>query len=316
MKGIFPLFPQAATAAASRVDYFYFYMIAVSIFFAVLIFFLVIFFSIKFRRRDENETGKEVHSSIWLEIAWTIIPLGLSMTMFAWATYIYFANAKVPNDAVEMFVVAKQWMWKLQHPDGKREINELHIPVGQAVKLTMTSEDVIHSFYVPAFRSKMDVLPGRYTHMWFRPTKPGTYHLFCAEYCGTNHSRMVGSVFVMESSHYEAWLEGKQPGAGSESLVTKGEKLFKQFNCISCHGDISRAPSLQGIFGKDIELEGGRTLKADENYLRESILNPASKVVKGYQPTMPLYSSQMSEEQVMQLLAYLKADLGSQKGAS
>lgn len=311
-----PFFPEVASSIAQSVDNYYFYMIAVSVFFSVLVFTLVIYFSVKFQRRQDTDTGREVHASMWLEVAWSVIPLIISMTMFVWATYIFFDHARAPKDAVEMFVVGKQWMWKLQHPDGRREINELHVPVGQAVKLTMTSEDVIHSFYIPAFRVKMDVLPGRYTHMWFKPTKPGKYHLFCAEYCGTNHSRMTGSIIVMEPAHYQAWLDGQQPAASTESMVTKGEKLFKQYDCLSCHGDASRGPLLQGIYGKDVELEGGRTVKADENYLRESIMMPASKVVKGYQPTMPLYSAQMNEEQAMQLLAYLKADLGSQEGAS
>ncbi len=310
MKQFFPLFPENASTIATGVDSLYFYLVALTVFFCCLIFTLVIWFSIKFHRKSESETGTEVHPNMLLEVAWSVIPLLISVTIFGWATYLFFVNARVPKDAVEMFVVGKQWMWKLQHPEGKREINELHIPVGQAVKLTMTSEDVIHSFYVPAFRTKMDVLPGRYTHMWFQPTKPGKYHLFCAEYCGTNHSRMIGWVHVMEPAHYQAWLEGKEPGAGAESMVQKGEKLFKQFNCVSCHGDATRAPALDGIFGKQVELEGGRTIKADETYLRESILTPASKVVKGYQPTMPLYSAQMNEEQIMQLLAYLKADLG------
>jgi cytochrome c oxidase subunit II len=308
--------PEAASSISTSVDNYYFYLIAVSLFFTVLVFALVLSFSVKFQRRSETETGREVHASMWLEVAWSVIPLIIAMTMFVWATYLFFANARPPKDAVEMFVVGKQWMWKIQHPDGRREINELHVPVGQAVRLTMTSEDVIHSFYIPAFRVKMDVLPGRYSRMWFKPTKAGKYHLFCAEYCGTNHSRMIGSVIVMEPAHYQAWLDGRQPGASTESMVTKGEKLFKQFNCISCHGDASRAPLLEGIFGKEVQLEGGRTIKADENYLRESIVLPASKIVKGYAPTMPLYASQMNEEQVMQLLAYLKADLGSQKGAS
>lgn len=307
--------PEQASSIAWKVDGLYLYLIAVSFFFACLIFSLVIIFAVKFHRKKTDESGKPIHGNILLEIAWSVIPLIISLSMFALSTYIFFSNSRPPANAEEMFVVGKQWMWKTQHAEGNREINELHVPVGKPIKLTMTSEDVIHSFYVPAFRAKMDVLPGRYSHMWFEPTKPGKYHLFCAEYCGTNHSKMIGSIYVMEPANYQAWLEGKQPGAGTESMVSRGEKLFKQNNCLSCHGDVSRGPSLQGIFGKLVEFQDGTTIKADENYLRESILNPAAKVVRGYQPVMPLYSQQMNEEQVMEILAYLKANMADQKGA-
>ncbi len=311
MKNFF--LPEQASSIAWMVDGLYLYLIVVSLFFACLIYSLVIIFAVKFHRKNKNETGAPIHGNILLEIAWSVIPLIISLTMFAFSTYVFFANARPPADAEETFVVGKQWMWKTQHAEGNREINELHVPVGKPVKLTMTSEDVIHSFYVPAFRVKMDVLPGKYSHLWFKPTKTGKYHLFCAEYCGTDHSKMVGSIHVMEPADYQAWLEGKKPGAGAESMVSRGEKLYKQNNCLSCHGDISRGPSLQGIFGKQIELQDGTIVKADENYLRESILTPAAKVVKGYQPVMPLYSQQMNEEQVLEILAYLKADTASQK---
>lgn len=307
-----PFLPEQASTIAWKVDGFYFYMVAVSAFFACLVFALTIIFAIKYHRKKENEIGADIHGSLVLEIVWSVIPLLISMTMFGAATYIFFENSRPPANAEELYVVGKQWMWKLQHPEGRREINELHIPVGQAVKLTMTSEDVIHSFYVPAFRTKMDVLPGRYTHMWFQPTKAGKYHLFCAEYCGTNHSKMIGSINVMEPAHYQAWLEGRQPGAGAESMVSRGEKLFKQLNCLSCHGDVTRGPLLDGILGKKIALQGGGSVTADENYLRESIINPAAKVVDGYQPVMPVYSQQLSEEQIMDILAYLKADIVGQ----
>ncbi len=313
-----PLFPQQASTVAASVDNLYFFLIAISVFFAVLIFSVVLFFAVRYHRSN-NPKAEDIHGNNLLEIIWTVIPFLISMVLFAWATKVYFTNARPPANAVEMFVVGKQWMWKLQHPEGRREINELHVPLGQPVKLTMTSEDVIHSFYVPAFRVKMDVLPGRYSSLWFQPTKAGEYHLFCAEYCGTNHSRMIGRVIVMQPAEYETWLSGHSASGSSgsgESMVSRGEKLFRQFNCQTCHNnvDTARAPILQGIFGKDIELEGGRIVKADDAYLRESILNPASKVVKGYQPVMPLYSTQMSEEQVMQILAYLKTDMGQQKG--
>lgn len=308
--------PEQASSIAAQVDGLYLYLIVISVFFSCLIFAGTIIFAVKFRRKKSDETGHHIHGNLALEITWSVIPLILSLTIFAYSTYVFFASFRPPANAEEMFVVGKQWMWKIQSASGHREINELHVPLGQPVKLTMTSEDVLHSFYIPAFRTKMDVIPGRYTHMWFQPTKTGKYHLFCAEYCGTNHSKMIGSVTVMEPAHYQAWLDGKKPGAGSESMVSRGEKLYKQLNCLSCHGDVSRAPLLNGIMGKKIELEGGRSVVADENYLRESIVNPAAKVVKGYQPVMPVYSQQLNEEQIMDILAYLKADIvASEKGA-
>lgn len=301
----FPLFPEQASTVAAGIDSLYFYLIAISVFFSVLIFSVVIFFAVKYHRRSEDETPELIHGSSALEIFWTLVPLGIVMTIFAWGTALYFQNMRPPADAIEMFVVGKQWMWKIQHPEGKREINELHIPVGQAVKLTMTSEDVIHSFFVPAFRTKMDVLPGRYTQTWFQATKTGEYHLFCAEYCGTSHSGMIGKVIVMEPAEYERWLGGET--AGGESMSAKGEALYRKFNCQSCHGDVSRAPALQGLFGKAVELENGQSVQADEAYLRESVLVPAAKTVKGYAALMPSYTGQISEEQVLQLTAYLKS---------
>ncbi len=301
----FPLFPEQASTVAAGVDALYFYLTAVSVFFSAAIFLTVIFFAIKYHRHSPDETPKMIHGNTALEILWTIIPLGIVMTIFAWGTILYFQNMRPPADAVEMYVVAKQWMWKIQHPEGKREINELHIPVGQAVKLTMTSEDVIHSFYVPAFRTKMDVLPGRYTQTWFQATKTGEYHLFCAEYCGTSHSGMVGKVIVMEPADYERWLSGETGAV--QSMPAKGQVLYRKFNCQSCHGDASRAPALEGVFGKTIELENGETVQADEAYLRESVILPASKIVKGFQPLMPTYAGQISEEQMLQLTAYLKS---------
>jgi cytochrome c oxidase subunit II len=306
MKNEFSLFPEAASTIASKIDDFYIYLTAVSAVFVIVIFFTVIYFAIKYHRKSEDERPRPVHGNLPLEIAWSVIPLIISMTMFAWGAVLYFHAAKAPQNAMEIFVVGKQWMWKIQHIEGKREINELHVPIGQPVKLTMTSEDVIHSFFIPAFRVKMDVVPGRYTQLWFEPTKVGEYHLFCAEYCGTYHSGMIGRVVVMELAAYEAWLSGNTGASTGESMVTKGEKLFGQFNCASCHGD-GRGPVLQGVYNKSVELNNGRNIKADEAYLRESILNPTAKIVAGYEPIMPTYAGQINEEQVMQLTAYLKS---------
>jgi cytochrome c oxidase subunit 2 len=207
---------------------------------------------------------------------------------------------------MEIYVVGKQWMWKLQHPEGRREINELHVPVNQPVKLVMTSEDAIHSFYLPEFRIKQDVLPGRYTSEWFEATKPGTYHLFCAEYCGTNHSRMIGSIYVMEQLAYQNWLSG---GATGESMAVAGEKMFDQLGCSGCHrqDERGRCPSLYGVFGSTVPLTNGQKVIADEAYVRESILHPEAKIVAGYQPIMPTFEGQVTEEGLLQLIAYIKS---------
>ena len=238
-----PLFPEQASAMAARVDHLYFYLLAVSGFFAVLIAILVIIFAIKYRRRSEHELPRGIEGSLKLEIAWTVIPLGIAMSFFFWGARLFFAMNRPPNDALEVYVVGKQWMWKIQHADGQREINELHVPVNRAVRLTMTSEDVIHDFFVPAFRMKKDVLPGRYATAWFQATKTGRYHLFCAQYCGTKHSAMIGWIDVMEPADYQAWLSG---GAASESLASAGAKLFQRHACNTCHrpDSLGRGPNL------------------------------------------------------------------------
>jgi cytochrome c oxidase subunit 2 len=234
------------------------------------------------------------------------------MVIFAWGAVVYFKERTPPDDSTEVYVVAKQWMWKLEHAEGQREINELHVPVGRDVKLIMTSQDVIHSFFIPAFRIKQDVLPGRYTVEWFRATKPGTYHLFCAEYCGTQHSGMVGDIVVMEPAQYEAWINGGSTGP----LSATGEKVFAELGCVTCHRTDTqgRGPNLQGVFGKPVQLEDGRTVTADENYVRECILDPGAKRVKGFQPIMPTFQGLVSEEQVNALVAYIKSISATKPG--
>ena len=234
------------------------------------------------------------------------------MVMYTWGASIFFTASKPPNDAIQIYAVGKQWMWKLEHVEGQREINELHIPVGTPVRLTMTSEDVIHSFFVPAFRTKQDVLPGRYTTTWFNPTKAGKYHLFCAEFCGNNHSGMIGWVYVMEPKDYQNWLSG---GASEGSMAENGKKLFEQLACSNCHKDDNsgRGPSLVGVYGKQVQLAGGGTVKADESYFRESILQPQAKVVAGFEPVMPTFQGLVTEEQVVQLVEYVKS-LGPKPG--
>ncbi len=309
-----PFFPEQASTIARDVDALYAYMILVSAFFSLLIAFLIIFFAIKYRRRSNSEIPRAPHGGLLLEITWSVIPLGLSMVMFGWGASIYFTESRPPDDSMEVFVTAKQWMWKIQHMEGQREINELHIPVNRNIKLTMTSEDVIHDFFVPAFRTKADVVPGRYTTEWFRPTKVGSYHLFCAEYCGTKHSGMVGTVYVMDPAQYDQWLSG---GGGMGSMSQKGEALFQQLGCVTCHHSDGkgRCPNLVGLFGTSVDLEGGATVKADATYIRESILHPQAKIVAGFRPIMPTFQGLVTEDGVLELIEYIKS-IGPKPGST
>jgi cytochrome c oxidase subunit 2 len=302
----FPLFPEQASTMAPRVDALFFFLIGVAIFFASLIFFLIIFFAAKYRRRSEEEQPRPITGSLVLEILWTVIPLGIALTIFVWGAFLFYDIYNPPADAIEIDVVGKQWMWKVQHPGGRREINELHVPVGRQIKLTMTSEDVIHDFFVPAFRVKKDVLPGRYTTIWFEATRPGAYHLFCSQYCGTQHAGMMGKVIVMELVDFERWLGGGAAGASPAEL---GEKLFQRFGCSTCHrpDGTGQGPSLVGLFGKPVKLQGGRTVTADEGYIRESVVDPRAKVTANYQPVMPTFKGLISEEGILQLIAYIKS---------
>ncbi|MFY9549978.1 MAG: cytochrome c oxidase subunit II [Thermoanaerobaculia bacterium] len=301
-----PFFPEEASTFARHVDALYVFLILVTAFFSLLIGGLVVVFAIKFHRRSPDEVATEVHESQLLEIVWTVIPFCLTLVMFAWGAFVYFRITRPPANAMDIYVIAKQWMWKLQHTDGHREMNELHVPVGVPVRLTMASEDVIHSFYVPAFRFKRDVVPGSFSTAWFEASKPGKYHLFCAEYCGTRHSNMIGWVYAMKPTDYQAWLAGGSPG---ESLAAAGAKRFVEHACNTCHGDQpgARGPSLVGIFGKPTQLQGGQTVLVDESYIRESIVNPQAKLVAGYPPIMPTYQGLISEESLLQLVAYVKS---------
>jgi cytochrome c oxidase subunit 2 len=300
-----PLFPVQASSIAPMVDHLLYFLLAVAAFFSIGIFLCIFYFAVRYRRRSESEMPTPIEGSMSLEILWSVVPFGLTMIMFVWGANVFFTMSRPPDDAQQIYVVAKQWMWKLQHTEGQREINELHIPVGQAVKLTMTSEDVIHSFFVPAFRTKSDVLPGRYTTTWFTPTKPGKYHLFCAEFCGTNHSAMIGWIYAMEPQDYQAWLSGGVTG----TLASSGEKLFQDLACANCHhlDDQGRCPILRNVFGSQVRLSDGTTIKADEAYIRESILNPSAKIVAGYQNIMPTFEGLVTEEGVLQLVEYIKS---------
>jgi cytochrome c oxidase subunit 2 len=303
----FPLFPERASALAWQVDGLYFLLIAVSAFFSLLIFAAIFYFAVKYRR-SVHPHAVPIEGSLPLELAWTLIPLGICMIFFAWGSLIYFQEARPPKDAMEVYVVAKQWMWKFEYENGQRDINQLHLPVGRDVKMIMSSQDAIHSFFVPAFRIKADVLPGRFTTTWFRPTKVGTYHLFCSQYCGTNHSAMIGEVIVMDPASYQAWMSGGA-GGSSGTLAANGQQLFQQLGCATCHraDTQGRGPNLVGLFGKPVLLDDGRTVMADENYIRESILNPGTKIVSGFKPIMPTFQGQVSEENLMALVAYVKS---------
>src|SRR5713226_6335644 len=307
MQSELPLFPERASSFAGSVDALFFYLLLVTVFFSAVITIAILYFFLKFRRKKPDEIGIAIPGSMALEAAWMGIPFLLAMVMFGWGASIYVNMRRPPKEALEIYVIAKQWMWKLQQPDGRREINELHIPVNRDVRLVMASEDVIHDFFVPAFRVKTDVVPGRYNTMWFRPTKVGRYHFFCAQYCGTNHALMGGWVTVMEPPDYAAWLSGSS-GAEADP-VALGEKLFVEKACSTCHlaSGLGRAPSLNGLYGAKVLLADGSTVTADDAYIRESILQPKAKIVAGYQPLMPTFQGQLTEEQILNLTAYIKS---------
>jgi cytochrome c oxidase subunit II len=300
-----PLWPARASTIAGNVDLLYIFLVLLSVFTCTAIFITIIVFMAKFRRRHGRE-AHQIEGSIILEIAWSVIPLGIFLVIFAWGAIIFFQEHTPPKDAAEIYVVGKQWMWKLQHVEGQREINQLHVPANRNIKLIMTSQDVIHDFYIPAFRVKQDVLPGRYTTIWFRATQPGTYHLFCSQYCGTQHSGMIGQVVVMEPAEYQAWLTR---GGAFGSLAADGASLFAQLGCPTCHRSDrqGRAPDLVGLYGNPVQLEDGRSVIADENYIRESIVNPTAKVVSGFRPIMPVFQGLLNEEQLNELVAYVKS---------
>src|SRR5436190_7906942 len=311
----FPFFPQQASEQAAQIDALYFFLLAVTGFFAVLVAVLVVVFAIKFRRKHDQEVGYPIHGSLSLELLWTFIPLGITMVMFVWGAQVFFHMTRAPKNAMDIYIVGKQWMWKAQHMDGAREINELHVPIGRPVKLIMGSEDVIHSFFIPDFRVKADVVPGRYNTLWFTASKPGRYHIFCTQYCGTKHSNMIGWVTAMEPADYQAWLGGGSTGG---TMAENGAKLFQDLTCATCHleNGQGRAPSLKGVYGSTVTLQNGQTVTADDAYVRESVLNPQAKVVAGFQPIMPTFQGLVTEEQLLQLIAYVKSLGGNQQGAT
>ena len=300
-----PLFPEQASTHAVQVDGLYFFLLGISGLVALAIFLLIAYFAVKHRRRSENEWPAPVAVSLKLELAWTLMPLAIFLFIYAWGAQLYFGWARPPDDCMEVYVVGKQWMWKFQHLGGQREINRLHVPVDQPVKLTMISQDVIHSFFVPAFRIHQDVLPERYSTVWFQATKPGKYHLFCSQYCGTDHSRMIGEVIVMDKDAFRAWLDTGVDG----SMAVEGRKLFQKLQCVTCHSADSRAraPVLEDLYGRTVQLQDGRTVQAEDAYLRESILYPDAKIVAGFQSIMPSFKGEVNEEEIAQLIAFIKS---------
>jgi cytochrome c oxidase subunit 2 len=270
----------------------------------------LIYFVLRYRRRNPNELPPQIYVNYVAEATWIGLPFLLFMGMFAYGARLYFDMQSPPKDSMEIFVVGKQWMWKVQHPGGEREINQLHVPLNRDIKLTMTSQDVIHSFFIPAFRVKQDVLPNRYTTLWFRATQAGAYHLFCAEYCGAKHSGMIGTIYAMEPSDYQQWLER---GGAEGSLSSQGEKLFHQFACANCHRFDGRGPgpNLQGVFMQPVRIKDQGVIIADPTYIRESILHSRAKIVEGFTDLMPTFEGQISEEQVIQLIAFIRA-IGAQ----
>lgn len=276
--------------------------------------FLLFFFCIRYRAGNTRVERGVVGRKLGVELTWTLVPLLLFIVIFTWAAHAFSVLYRPPADALPVFVEAKQWMWKLQHRNGKREINELHVPLGQPVKLVMSSQDAIHSFFVPAFRIKQDVVPGRYTTIWFTATQLGEFPLYCAEYCGSAHSQMLGRIVVLAPADYGRWL---QAGTAQPSLAQYGFARFRQLGCSGCHGAGSTvaAPALEGLLGRTVHLQDGRVLVADENYIRDSILLPTKDVVAGYAPVMPSFAGQVSEEDIQALVAWIRSTGGPQ-GAS
>jgi cytochrome c oxidase subunit 2 len=298
----FRLFPPQASTGATEVDHLFFFVLAVSAFFALLICILVVFFAVRYRRRSPDEFPTANVQNTKLEITWCVVPFLIMIVMFVWGTNLYAKMKRPPENAITINVIGKQWMWKVQHPEGNREIDALHVPVGVPIRLIMGSQDVIHSFYIPAFRMKQDVVPGIFSTQWFTATKPGRYHIFCAQYCGAEHAKMIGEVVVMDPADYAAWLAGTPRDI---SPAAAGRQLFESWGCAACHGQ--RAPTMAGLYLSAVPLDNGSTVTADDDYLRESIIEPAAKVVAGYPPIMPSYRGQLSEEQLMALVAYIKS---------
>ncbi len=300
------LLPEASSIAP-RVDALFFTMLGITGTVAAAIFVVITWFCIRYRRgnRDVDRTDPPLRNKV-LEIGWTLTPLAIFLGIFVWAAIVYAGFYTPSANAMTVFVVGKQWMWKVEHANGRREIGELHLPLGQPVRVVLATEDVIHSFYVPAFRMKQDAVPGRYTALSFTPTRLGSFELHCSEYCGTGHSRMGGKVIVMRPAAFQRWLGQGTPAA---SLQRRGFALFRRLGCSGCHaaGSTVHAPDLNGIYGRVVHLQDGRTVVADEAYIHDSIMLPKRDVVAGFEPIMPSFQGQVSEADILDLIAYLKS---------
>lgn len=315
----FQLFPDQASTVAKPIDDIAIAITVLAVFFTLAVFTVLLFLAIRYRRGSNVDRKNVVHHSTLLEVAWSLPPLVLGLFIFGWSVIPYAQVYNPPKDAEEIFVIGKRWMWHLQHTNGIRENNELHVPMGRPFKLTIISQDVIHGFYVPDFRIKRDALPGSYNTVWFEATKPGKHHLFCTEYCGTNHSQMGGWVYVMTPADYEKWVAsgGTSMETTAPSPEEDGAKLFTELACANCHKaeDTARAPSLIGLLGRQRSLQSGRIVTADENYVRAAILKPEDNLLAGWGPTMPAYKDQLTEQQVHDLIVYIKSLGGQTKAA-
>jgi cytochrome c oxidase subunit 2 len=305
----FPLAPPSASNFAPEHDAIFYTLLGLSIFFTVIVGFAVIFLALRYRQGSKYDRSRPIYEDLRLELTWTIIPLIMALFMFFFSARLFIKMRTPPADAQEIYVVGKQWMWHVQHENGVRENNTIHVPVGKPIKLTMISQDVLHALYIPAFRVQMHVVPGRYTQLWFIPTKVGEFHLFCAMYCGTQHAEMGGKVVAMEPKDYAQWLANGVNVVPPMTMAQAGKRIYDRINCGNCHGpaDTLRAPSLLGLFGKNRSFADGETLQADESYIRESILRPYNHLTQGYGRTMPAYEGQVSEQEVLDLIAYIKS---------
>nr|WP_232298758.1 cytochrome c oxidase subunit II [Granulicella tundricola] len=298
------LFPREASTIAPYADALYFFLIGMTIFGLILVGVLVFGFSIRYRA-SRSPVATQVEGSTLLEATWTIIPLAIFLVTFVWGALLYFRIYNPPANAMNIYIVGKQWMWKAEHPGGQHEINNLHVPTGRPVQLTMISQDVFHSFSIPDFRVKREVIPGRYSTVWFQATDPGTYHIFCTQYCGTKHSGMIGEVTVLTPADYQKWTEQSTSGM---SLAQNGERLFASMGCNACHSGTAaaRGPNLAGVYGSKLTLTNGSQVLVNDAYLRDAILNPSQHVTAGYAPIMPTYQGQISEDGLIDLVEYIK----------
>jgi cytochrome c oxidase subunit II len=298
------LFPREASTIAPYMDELYLFLLAITVVGLVLVGSILTAFSIRYRK-SVHPVATQIEGSTLLEATWTIIPLAIFLVCFVWGALLYFRIYNPPVNAMNIYIVGKQWMWKAEHPGGQHEINALHVPTGRPIQLTMISQDVFHSFSIPDFRVKREVIPGRYTTEWFEATTPGTYHIFCTQYCGTNHSVMIGEVTVLSPADYEKWTQESTSGM---SLAQNGERLFASMGCNACHsGDAAaRGPNLAGVYGSKLLLTNGSQVLVNDAYLRDAILNPSQHVTAGYAPIMPTYQGQMSEDGLIDLVEYLK----------